>query len=366
MKKIYLAACAAMMTFTVNAENVENEINSTSEAQASENYDAENGVVTIGSDRMFQIESKDGKFSFKPYLMIQSTANFHYYDDEGLDKAYNQDNVANSGFAMPYAVLGFTGKAFSNITYNLSINAAASGANILQQAWFDVKVSDGFAVKVGKFKTPFSSAYLTTLGENGVMLLNAVGVISPTIIYGPEWCDAAFATLAGVTSFNANECPDLRVEHVIIKSNQRMTGSATLNKTNPNNPYIEMDGGQWMPTGQLDQVICHVTNPQSLIPTAGEQAVLNIIGNLPIAPNVWQPTYQMDIYFQVNINGTTYYYMFETQTSQHNFATARSLRDWLAVNFQTVGNTLPTPNADGSITFGNGTLSAPSLVNLWN
>ena len=59
MKKIYLAACAAMMTFTVNAENVENEINSTSEAQASENYDAENGVVTIGSDRMFQIESKD-------------------------------------------------------------------------------------------------------------------------------------------------------------------------------------------------------------------------------------------------------------------------------------------------------------------
>ena len=165
MKKIYLAACAAMMAFTVNAENVENEINSTSEAQASENYDAENGVVTIGSDRMFQIESKDGKFSFKPYLMIQSTANFHYYDDEGLDKAYNQDNVANSGFAMPYAVLGFTGKAFSNITYNLSINAAASGANILQQAWFDVKVSDGFAVKVGKFKTPFSSAYLTTLGE---------------------------------------------------------------------------------------------------------------------------------------------------------------------------------------------------------
>ena len=126
MKKIYLTACAAMMAFTVNAENVENEINSTSEAQASENYDAENGVVTIGSDRMFQIESKDGKFSFKPYLMIQSTANFHYYDDEGLDKAYNQDNVANSGFAMPYAVLGFTGKAFSNITYNLSINAAAS------------------------------------------------------------------------------------------------------------------------------------------------------------------------------------------------------------------------------------------------
>lgn len=129
------------------------------------NYDADNGVVTIGYDRMFQIESTDKKFSFKPYLMIQTAGNFNYYDDEGLDKAYNQDNVANSGFSVPYAVLGFTGKAWERITYNLSINAAGSGANILQQAWFDVKVSNGFAVKVGKFKTPFTSAYLTTLGE---------------------------------------------------------------------------------------------------------------------------------------------------------------------------------------------------------
>ena len=207
---------------------------------------------------------------------------------------------------------------------------------------------------------------LTTLGENGVMLLNAVGVISPTIIYGPEFCDAAFASLAGVTSFNANECPNLRVDHVVIRSNQRMTGTATLNKTDANNPYIEMDGGQWMPAGQLDEVTCHVTNPQNLIPTAGEQQVLNVVGNLPIAPRAYQPTYQMDIYFEVDINGTTYYYMFQTITAQHEFATNRSRRDWLAVNFQTVGNTLPTPNADGSIDFANGTLSAPSLVSLWN
>lgn len=208
-------------------------------------------------------------------------------------------------------------------------------------------------------------ADLTTLGENGVMLLNAVGVISPTIIYGPEFCDAAFATLAGVTSFQANECPDLRVNHVIIRSNQKMTGTATLNTTDPTDPYIEMDGGPWMPTGQMDQVICHVTNPQNVLPTVGEQQVLNVVGNLPIAPYVNHPRYQMDIYFEVDINGTTYYYMFETNTVQHNFATNRSLRDWLAVNFQTVGNTLPTPNTDGSITFGNGTLSAPSATDLW-
>ena len=156
MKTFYIAALAAMMALPVMAEDTEN---------SGKQYDSENGVVTIGADRMFQIESKDGNFSFKPYMMLQMTGNYNYYDDEGLDKAYNQDNVANSGFSFPYAVLGFTGKAFGKVTYNLSVNAAKSGGALLQQAWFDVKLSKGFAVKAGKFKTPFSHAYLTTLGE---------------------------------------------------------------------------------------------------------------------------------------------------------------------------------------------------------
>ena len=151
MKSLYIATIAILTSLTAVAQN--------------DNYDEDNGVVTIGADRMFQVESKDGNFSFKPYLMLQTSANFNYYDDEGLDKAYNQDNIANSGFAFPYAVLGFTGKAYKIVTYNLSINASQSGGALLQQAWFDVKVSNGFAVKVGKFKTPFSHAYLTTLGE---------------------------------------------------------------------------------------------------------------------------------------------------------------------------------------------------------
>ena len=35
----------------------------------------------------------------------------------------------------------------------------------MQQAWFDVALKEQFAVRIGKFKTPFSHAYLTTLGE---------------------------------------------------------------------------------------------------------------------------------------------------------------------------------------------------------
>ena len=128
--------------------------------------DTENGVVSLAGREGFSIETKKGDFVFKPYLLVQASAHYNWYDDEGLDPAYNQDNVANSGFAIPYAVLGFTGKAFDKVTFNLSLNAAASGGALLQQAWFDVAFKPQLALRVGKFKTPFSHAYLTTLGES--------------------------------------------------------------------------------------------------------------------------------------------------------------------------------------------------------
>lgn len=151
MKKILTALClSALMPLTVLAQHEE---------------DTENGIVSLAGREGFTIASKKGDFVFKPYLLVQTSANFNWYDDEGLDKAYNQDNVANSGFAIPYAVLGFTGKAFGKVSFNLSLNAAATGSALLQQAWFDVELKKQFSIRVGKFKTPFSHAYLTTLGE---------------------------------------------------------------------------------------------------------------------------------------------------------------------------------------------------------
>ena len=151
MKKILTALClSAVMPLAALAQHEE---------------DSENGIVSLAGREGFTIASKKGDFVFKPYLLVQTSANFNWYDDEGLDKAYNQDNVANSGFAIPYAVLGFTGKAFGKVSFNLSLNAAATGAALLQQAWFDVELKKQFSIRVGKFKTPFSHAYLTTLGE---------------------------------------------------------------------------------------------------------------------------------------------------------------------------------------------------------
>ena len=130
MKKILTALClSALMPLTALAQHEE---------------DTENGIVSLAGREGFTIASKKGDFVFKPYLLVQTSANFNWYDDEGLDKAYNQDNVANSGFAIPYAVLGFTGKAFGKVSFNLSLNAAATGAALLQQAWFDVELKNSF------------------------------------------------------------------------------------------------------------------------------------------------------------------------------------------------------------------------------
>ena len=134
-------------------------------AMAQYEEDTDNGVVSLAGREGFSIQSKKGDFVFKPYLLVQTAGKFNYYDDEGLDKAYNQDNLAISDISIPYAVLGFTGKAFGKVTFNLSINAAGSGGALLQQAWFDYAASEKFAVRLGKFKTPYTHAYLTTLGE---------------------------------------------------------------------------------------------------------------------------------------------------------------------------------------------------------
>lgn len=150
-------------------------------AIAQHENDMENGIVSLAGKEGFTIGTKKGDFIFKPYLLVQTAANLNYYDDKGLDPAYNQDNIANSGFSIPYAILGFTGKAFNMVTFNLSINAAASGGALLQQAWFDVQLKRQFAIRVGKFKTPFTHAYLTTLGET-LMPVMPISLTAPVIL----------------------------------------------------------------------------------------------------------------------------------------------------------------------------------------
>ncbi len=67
--------------------------------------DTDNGVVSLAGSKGFTIQTKKGDFIFKPYMLVQTSANFNWYDDEGLDKAYKQDNVSNYDFDIPNDIL---------------------------------------------------------------------------------------------------------------------------------------------------------------------------------------------------------------------------------------------------------------------
>ena len=111
-------------------------------------------------------------------MLVQTSANINYYDDEGFGSCLYQDNITIR-FSIPYAILGF-GKAFNMVTFNLSINAAASGGGILQQAWFDVKLKALPYAWVSS-KHPFAHAYLTTVGET-LMPTLPVSLTAPVIL----------------------------------------------------------------------------------------------------------------------------------------------------------------------------------------
>lgn len=153
----------------------------------------ENDVVSLAGKKGFSFSTKAGHFLFKPYALVQAAATFNYYDSPGLETPY-ADNVANTGFTIPNAILGFTGKAFGKVTFNLSLNAAQSGGALLQQAWFDVAVKESFRIRVGKFKTPFSHGYLTTLGETLFPVLPTSLNTAVTLPYSLNAVNPVFAT----------------------------------------------------------------------------------------------------------------------------------------------------------------------------
>ena len=70
MKKFLLMALVAMLPAATFAQEEE---------------DTENGVVSVAGKEGFKIATKKGDFVFKPYMMVQASGNFNYYDDEGLD-----------------------------------------------------------------------------------------------------------------------------------------------------------------------------------------------------------------------------------------------------------------------------------------
>ena len=62
MKKFLYVAMLAVLPLTAMAQHEE---------------DTENGVVSLAGREGFTIETKKGDFVFKPYLLVQTSANFN-------------------------------------------------------------------------------------------------------------------------------------------------------------------------------------------------------------------------------------------------------------------------------------------------
>ena len=152
IKILLLSGIFSLSTIGANAQEIDDKY-------------IESDVIPLAGKKGFSFETKAGDFILKPFTLIQTSARYNYYDDEGLELS-DQDNVANSGFEIPYAIVGLSGKAFNKLTFNLTLNAAQAGSpSLLQQAWFDINVKEELRFRVGKFKTPYNQAYLVTLGE---------------------------------------------------------------------------------------------------------------------------------------------------------------------------------------------------------
>ena len=166
------------------------------EAQVAKEIDdkyVENDVVSLAGKKGISFSTKMGDFLFKPYALVQASATYNRYDEQGLESHYAK-SVANSGFAIPNAILGFTGKAFGIVTFNLSLNAAKSGGALLQQAWFDVALKESFRVLVVKFKTPFIHGYLSTLCETLFPVLPTSTSASVLLPYDVNYAVPSMAT----------------------------------------------------------------------------------------------------------------------------------------------------------------------------
>ena len=153
----------------------------------------ESDVIPLAGKKGFSFESKAGDFIFKPFALLQTSAKMNYYDDEQIG-AEDQDNIANSGFEIGNALIGFAGKAFDKVTFNLTINAAQTGDALLQQAWVDLNLKDELRFRAGKFKTPFNQAYLVTLGETLFPSLPLSLTAPVNILYSLNSVNPNFAT----------------------------------------------------------------------------------------------------------------------------------------------------------------------------
>ena len=82
MKKIYRTLLVVLLSagvFSVKAQDTKKEMD--------DKY-VENDVVSLAGKKGFSFSTKAGDFLFKPYALVQASACYNRYDDQGLESHY--------------------------------------------------------------------------------------------------------------------------------------------------------------------------------------------------------------------------------------------------------------------------------------
>ena len=88
MKKIYITIAATILSFQAFQANAQKWTNDVDDKYV------ENDVVSLAGKKGFSFSTKAGDFLFKPYALVQASACFNRYYDQGLESPYAK-NVAN-------------------------------------------------------------------------------------------------------------------------------------------------------------------------------------------------------------------------------------------------------------------------------
>lgn len=113
-------------------------------AQNNDDNDIDNGVISSAGRQGFSFQTKNKKFLFKPYALIQIAGKFNYYDDEGLNLA-DQDKIANSGFAIPKRHRFFR-QGIWQTDIQLALNCIPKRRSIVTTSLVRCKNERGFAI----------------------------------------------------------------------------------------------------------------------------------------------------------------------------------------------------------------------------
>ena len=167
---LYLTTILLSLAFCFSATATAQDVSEKSATEAPQNDSlddnyVESNVVSMADRDGFKWSTRRGDFLFNPYILMQTRLQIKVVDDEGLNLA-DPDNVVDTGFGIPAALFGIAGKAFDRLSFNLTFNGACAGKPcLLNQAWLEGVVSDGFRIRAGKFKTPQHWASLVRIGQ---------------------------------------------------------------------------------------------------------------------------------------------------------------------------------------------------------